>query len=378
MTNNLKTYLDYIFKNFKGMKIGQGGFFTRTWNNDRNTDREFKTHAFDVLNCLVQNKLLLADNYQTHMPFIKLGEKGFEYMQGGDLELGNLSLAELIDLSSPDQIYNRVWDFIGNADTAPFYLKGPEFFRVIAPYVGLSSFTYSQYTQSLVNEGKSTSRPYWYRELFGKLKPQEIESFLNDLSRKIIDIYQPLYRAPAEPDDDLFAVLDTVTPMTDHPTTPTTDSALPSVGTDKKVIFITYTWETAITPGHKAWVKALAERLVSDGFDVRLDQFQPLGTEMNHFMANSVKQADRILLICTPTFKNRQDEVEKASGFEASLISNDLIKDIKSTKFVPIIRIGEPEECMPAYLGNRNGLIWRSVDNAEQKYSELLSDLKNN
>lgn len=378
MTNNLQKYLDYIFHSFAGFKIGQGGFFTRTWNNDRKTDREFKTHVFDVANVLFQNGVLCFDGDNHTLPFVKLGQNGFDFMQGGNLQLSNLSISELIDISqSKENIYNRLWDFVGNEQTAPFYLKGSDYYNTIAPYVGLSSYTYSQYTRNRISEGKSASRISWYRETFYALNPNDIESFLNDLSNKIVSIYQPQYSAVEEDsavDEIEWADIVTPTSQSNRVSGPT----VPAASEVKRVIFITYTWETSVTPGHKEWVKSLAEALIKNGFDVRLDQFQPFGTEMNVFMAESVREADRILLICTPTFKSRQDNVDNAAGFEASLISNNLLKNIKSTKFVPIIRIGDPAECMPDYLGNRNGLIWRIEDDSKQKFEELLSDLKRN
>lgn len=381
MDNNLQQYLDYIFKYFDGLRANQGGYFTRNIYNDRSINQEFRNHTFDVLNVLIQNDIIYADDPKGTLPFIKITQSGYDFLQGGDLPLRGLSLFYLIDLSqSSDYIYNRLWDFIGNDKTAPFYLKGSWFFNVIAPYVGLSSHTYSSYTKERVEKGESATRNVWFRELFVKLKPEELEPFLRDLSNKIIEIYQPLYTAPIESDDELDEILNAEPVSFSNDALPTLTSLVDSKRTDskKKVIFISYTWETSITPNHKEWVRHLADRLQSDGFDVRLDQYQPLGTEMNHFMTTSVTEADRIILICSPTFKQKSDHMQDASGFEASMISNDLIKDITRTKFLPIFRIGEPKECMPNYLGNRNGLIWHENDDDKAKYAVLVEDLRKN
>lgn len=380
MNNNLQQYLDYIFKYFDGLIANQGGYFTRSIYHDRNINQEFRIHTFDVLNVLIQNDVIYFDDRKDSLPFIKITQKGYDYMQGGDLPLRGLSLFHLIDLTkTSDQIYERLWDFIGNDNTAPFYLKGSWFFNVIAPYVGISSHTYSSYTKDRVEKGESAARNVWFRELFMKLKPEDLDRFLIDLSNKIIEIYQPLYTTPIESDDELDEILDaTSVSVSNDALVPRTSPVHSNLTVSKKVIFISYTWETATTPHHKEWVRHLADRLQSDGFDVRLDQYQPLGTEMNHFMTTSVSEADHILLICTPTFKQKSDHMQDASGFEASMISNDLIKDITRTKFLPIFRIGEPNECMPNYLGNRNGLIWHENDNEEAKYAVLIEDLRRN
>lgn len=143
----------------------------------------------------------------------------------------------------------------------------------------------------------------------------------------------------------------------------------------RKKIFISYTWETQQTPGHKDWVKSLAERLNNYGFEVLFDQYQPLGTEMNGFMNRSVRTADRILLICTPTLKQCSDNLENASGLEASMISRELLNDLTSIKIIPIVRIGEPKDSLPLYLGNRNALIWHEGVDEVEKFNTLVSEL---
>jgi hypothetical protein len=66
---------------------------------------------------------------------------------------------------------------------------------------------------------------------------------------------------------------------------------------DKKV-FITYSWDSA---AHKNWVKGLADRLIQNGIEVRLDQYdlQP-GESFTHFMEVSIAKTDRVLVILTP------------------------------------------------------------------------------
>ena len=120
----------------------------------------------------------------------------------------------------------------------------------------------------------------------------------------------------------------------------------------------------------------MVDDLRDKDFGVRFKQYQPLGTEMNYFMMASVKDADKIFLICTPTFEERSDKMKQACGFEALLISNKLVKDITTTKFVPIIRIGKVDETMPICLENRNALILHKNDNYDDKFSMLIENLQ--
>ena len=217
---------------------------------------------------------------------------------------------------------------------------------------------------------KKTSRINWYRELFLRIKSEDIPVFLTDLSNTIIRIYQPLFTHEEELlDTDYLDINSSRKSFVKEEDTSVINCA--------KVIFISYTWEQKENPGHKEWVRSLADSLKSVGFDVRFDQYQPFGTNMDHFMVESVKEADRIILICTPIFKYRSDNMVSAAGFEASLISNDLIKNITSTKFLPIIRYGQVREAMPLYLGNRNALLWYKESSDQERFNRLIEDLKN-
>ena len=365
---NLSQYLDKIFGVFQGYKVGHGGYFIRTWNNER-TPQPYKVHLFDVLNVLVQNDSITY-NDDGALPFLKLGQAGFDYMQGAELPLRKLSLCELVDLKkTSDEVFDRIWNFIGKDVEAPFYLGGPDYFNTISSFVGLSSMTYSMYMDERKNQNESTSRIVWYRELFLKLKKDDIPAFLTDLSATIINIYQPLFTSEEDEqlDADIFNI-STISAKSEA-------ADVPQKVNSPKVIFISYTWEVNENPGHKEWVKKLADRLKSIGFDVRFDQYQPFGTNMDHFMVTSVNEAVRIILICTPIFKDRSDNMISAAGFEASLISNELIKDITTTKFLPIVRLGEVREAMPLYLGNRNAMIWRAADSDDESFNKLVEDL---
>ena len=367
---NLSQYLQKILGAFEGYKVGQGGYFTRTWYNER-TSNAYKTHLSDVLDVLLQNDIITYDD-NGGLPFLKLAQAGYDYMQGAELPLRKLSLRDLIDCSQPsEKVLDRIWNFIGKDNEAPFYLRGPEYFNTISSFVGLSSLTYSMYIDERKKRNKSTSRITWYRELFLKLKKEDIPAFLTDLSYRIISIYQPLFMSEEELTDDIC--FNTIPELTNNDAE---DVYIDK--TYKKVIFISYTWEEDKNPKHKEWVRSLADRLKAVGFDIRFDQYQPLGTNMDNFMVNSVKESDRIILICTPEFKRRSDNMISAAGFEASLISNDLIENITTNKFLPIVRIGNVREAMPLYLGNRNALIWKGEDLDYKLFDKLVEDLDKN
>lgn len=142
----------------------------------------------------------------------------------------------------------------------------------------------------------------------------------------------------------------------------------------RKKVFISYSWENE---EHKTWVHKLAERL-SKEFDVLIDVKQPFGTDINVFMERMVAEADRVLLILTPAYKQKADNRENGVGYESVLISDELYTNQDSVKLVPIIRRGTKEGSFPRYLGNRKGLIMTTDKEFDDNLKLLVEDLKSN
>ena len=158
---------------------------------------------------------------------------------------------------------------------------------------------------------------------------------------------------------------------------PTIVFATPSVITPlKKSVFITYCWEIDDS-SHKTWVHKLAKDLQNAGFDIIIDIKQSLGTEINRFMEQTIKKADKVLIIATPEYKKRADDREGGVGYETTLITNDLINEQNRIKFIPLIRKGKKETCFPIYLGNRKGLSIGEIDNYENALNELIENINN-
>jgi len=115
-------------------------------------------------------------------------------------------------------------------------------------------------------------------------------------------------------------------------------------------IFISYTWENEI---HKKWVLNLANYLIEKGgLNVILDQYElTAGGDMNHFMENGLETADRVLIILTEKYKEKADRREGGTGFEYSMISQNLFElQAGNNKFIPILRSGSLKTSAPTYL----------------------------
>lgn len=360
-----KQLADYIFNFFKfSTTPGTGLFLFRVLNttarNQKLTQSDINLYNIVIFN-LLENGYLEATNEAS--PFVKITEKGYNYLHGDNLIKNKIDLINYIDLSKDDdidRIFNDLWIIIGKKDVAPFYVDGTTFFNTINPFVNVST-SYSIYTKTLLENKESTSRISWFRVLFKKLKKADIPSFLKDLSLNISTYYDETDSVNYINDSDIDIVMDS-------------EIAIKDKKQISKKVFITYCWENN---KHNEWVHKLASDLEKAGFNVIIDIKQPLGTELNRFMEQTIANVDKVLIIATPEYKRRADNRERGVGYETSLITDDLIKDQNRIKFIPIIRSGGKEDSYPIYLGNRKGLSMKEEDDYNQALEELINNIRN-
>ena len=113
-------------------------------------------------------------------------------------------------------------------------------------------------------------------------------------------------------------------------------------------VFISYSWEDE---DHKSWVKSLADSLINDGIDVSIDQYDlSLGDRLPQFMEQQITNADYVLIICTPTYKQKSDSRKGGVGYEGHIISGELFSLHNERKFIPVIRKGNRLSAIPTCL----------------------------
>ena len=135
-----------------------------------------------------------------------------------------------------------------------------------------------------------------------------------------------------------------------------------------KVLFISYSHDS---DEHCAWVKRFADDLSTLGdFEILLDQNLPKGFLFTRFMELGLQNADKVLVIGTPKYK---EKAVTGSGvaFEEAIIGTELMRDIDSTKYYPILRSGSYEESFPPILQGRKG----DDISDDAKYSEVLKSI---
>ena len=137
-------------------------------------------------------------------------------------------------------------------------------------------------------------------------------------------------------------------------------------------VFISYAWESE---EHREWVKALANRLLSDGIDAVLDQYdlEP-GDRLPQFMEQSVRSSDHVLIVCTPTYKQKADERIGGVGYEGHIISGELFSQRNERKFIPVLKEGSAKDSIPTFLEGKLAIDLSERGELEG-YNDLLATL---
>lgn len=152
--------------------------------------------------------------------------------------------------------------------------------------------------------------------------------------------------------------------------------AIDAGGEDPPTVFISYTWEST---EHKSWVKALAIQLQADGVRVTLDQWEVApGDQLPAFMERSVRENKYVLVVCTPTYKQKSDARTGGAGYEGDIMTGELFGNSPSRKFIPVLRIGDVSSAVPSWLRGRYHIDLSSShgdSNFEAQYHDLLTTL---
>jgi hypothetical protein len=101
-------------------------------------------------------------------------------------------------------------------------------------------------------------------------------------------------------------------------------------------VFLSYSWDS---DDHKTWVLRLAEALQREpDIEVTFDQFDMwAGKDLTHFMERGL-ECERVVVVSTPEYVRKSAERIGGVGYECSLITADLVRDMTQDKFVPTLR----------------------------------------
>jgi hypothetical protein len=119
----------------------------------------------------------------------------------------------------------------------------------------------------------------------------------------------------------------------------------------------------------------LAERLYKEGLEVLLDQYERAGTSLSRFMTNGLVEADKVLIVGTPEYKKKAETKGTGAAFEEQIIKIDMMDDLDTTKFIPILRKGSFPASFTKLIRERIGFIFSDDTKFESVFQELVDEL---
>lgn len=138
-------------------------------------------------------------------------------------------------------------------------------------------------------------------------------------------------------------------------------------------VFVSYSHDS---DAHKDWVLTLATRLVANGVDVVLDQWDlTLGSDLPRFMESGLSSAERVIAVCSERYIQKANSGQGGVGYEKMILTAQLMQNIASDRIVPVIRNNNSEPLLPTFLGTRVFIDFRDDLAYESKYAELIRDL---
>lgn len=142
---------------------------------------------------------------------------------------------------------------------------------------------------------------------------------------------------------------------------------------DNPKVFISYSHDS---PEHKQWVSELAARLRNNGIDAILDQWDlGLGDDITRFMERGIIHADRVLVICTDKYVEKANSDEGGVSYERMIVNSELLKNLGTDKFIPIIRESSAKEKTPAFFGTRFYADFREDNRFDAECEKLIRAL---
>lgn len=134
-------------------------------------------------------------------------------------------------------------------------------------------------------------------------------------------------------------------------------------------VLISYSWDGET---HQQWVSKLASTLTEKKIYVYYDKYDLYaGKNMLHFMETSIKEADKILIIMTPEYKNKAEKRIGGVGYETSIITAEIYANQDSDKFIPIRR-GDRKYCTPNFLKSIIDIDMSDDSKFDDKVEELI------
>jgi hypothetical protein len=144
---------------------------------------------------------------------------------------------------------------------------------------------------------------------------------------------------------------------------------------DAPTVFLSYSHDSK---EHKSWVASVARRLGDNGVNVLFDQWDlGPGDDVPKFMEQAVANADRVLMVCSEAYVRKADDGKGGVGYEAMVVTGELVRDLGTNKFIPIVRQTTSPAPLPRCVSTRFYVDLSEGANTDENFELLLREIHN-
>jgi len=137
-----------------------------------------------------------------------------------------------------------------------------------------------------------------------------------------------------------------------------------------KKVFLSYCWNQ-----YDVFVESLATKLL-DKYDVIFDKWEiKHGYNMDFFMENSIREAEKVFVLCEKEYVNKANNRVSGVGIETSIISPKIYRQTKQEKFIPVFLEGT--EVKPDYMESIFGIeVNPNIEFKDEKLDEFFNAIE--
>jgi len=97
--------------------------------------------------------------------------------------------------------------------------------------------------------------------------------------------------------------------------------------------------------------------------------------DLTHFMERSVRESDRVLMVCTETYAQKARERQGGVGYEQMLVTGQMMRAVGTAKFIPIIRQRAHPYDLPGDFAGRSYIDLSGGPYQQDNFQNLLREL---
>jgi hypothetical protein len=139
------------------------------------------------------------------------------------------------------------------------------------------------------------------------------------------------------------------------------------------LVFVSYSHDSE---EHKVWVRQLAADFRSNGVNAVLDQWDlSPGQDIVAFMHEGITNSDRVILVCSENYVSKAEDRIGGVGYERLVVTAELVQNIDTKKFIPVVRNNRSDSKVPRFLGPRLYVDFSNDGEYRTKLDELLREI---